>query len=119
MADLNHDAKTHFNTGGRAKRAKRDPLPDLVVEWRKVSARFIEEGEKPGAGSYDTPECLLLASQRGELGSKIPRTAPQSFEGAVALLDWADEDGLGGETWHPDQLKAQRAAIAYLKGLAA
>ena len=121
MADLNHDAKTHFKTGGRAThatRATRDPLPALVEEWRKTTRDLIAEAYKPGGGNFDTPECLTLDKQRDSLAERIGRATPVSLEGAVALLEWADEDSDGWTVICPLNANAHRAATTYLKGLA-
>lgn len=102
----------------RATCATRDPLPALVEEWRKVTRDLIAEAYKPGAGNFDTPECLALDKQRDSLAKRMGRSTPFSFEGAVALLEWADEDSDGWTVICPLNANAHRAATAYLKGLA-
>lgn len=66
----------------------------LAREWIVAHRNWIHAAEAPGAGNFDTPECLYWERMRDQAEAALEKAVVCSMEDAQALLQmmWLDSD---------------------------
>lgn len=80
-------------------------LPAIVLAWQSAWENWIEAGDKPGAGDFDTPECLHWADVKYRLSDHIKGHPIRSDRDAKALVRFAWFDSGAAhipDDWTPD-----------------
>lgn len=63
-----------------------DPLLDAYHAWLEAREDWFVAIRKPGAGNFDTPECLEAEARQRAAESEMLRITPSSPEGIAALV---------------------------------
>lgn len=65
-----------------------DPHPAWFAEWEQNRIHCEVAANKPGAGNFDTPECLALEARRMEIEDLLCTEKAKTVAGATAQLEW-------------------------------
>jgi len=69
-------------------------IPALLASWRDASAAFTVAAKQPGAGNFDTHDCIAWQGVQVALCDELRGAVPTTQEDARALLQFAlEEDG--------------------------
>lgn len=92
-------AKTNHNSTSNS--AKAEPQPHTIAEqlprWRQACKAFNAAAKQPGAGNFDTPDCIKWGGIEAALSDDLRKAVPTTKEEARALLQYALEDDGRGE----------------------
>lgn len=73
-----------------------DPLPGLVRDFKAALAGFTAAADEPGAGDFDTPECLHFEAEMNRLRALIICTPATTAEGIAAQVEFIKVEYEGG-----------------------